>query len=196
MAVSFNDLDQTEIAFLKEHRIHIADIYDGRKQCTSAWKVSAKEGNYPFILTQRRTCSGNHRLKTRSGHCPQCNSANIAFIRRESATGYVYIASAHRGKIVKIGYAKDINVREATLREQGYGGYHDWKIICFFRTHDAGKMERRVSARFADRRAYGNYFKDGKWQTATEMFRYNQSSALEFFMAFAVNELGLKAVQR
>lgn len=181
VAISIDDLDESEIRFLKTHLIDLSEVHDGRRQGTGSWKVSAKEGGYDFILTRGRTCAGRHRLKTRAGHCPQCKTSNIAFVRRENANAFVYLASAKNGSIIKVGYARNIYSREETLNKQGYGGIYGWEIISSFKTKYAGRVEREISSIFLGNELFGSYSKDGSIQLATEMFSFNESKALEIF---------------
>lgn len=191
VAISIDDLTDREIKFFNLHRIDFSDTYDGRMQRTSSWKISATNGEYDFVLTSGRTCNGGHRLKTRSGHCPQCKTSSIAFVRRENASAYVYLASAKKGKIVKIGFTSEIYSREESLRKESYGGYSDWEIIGSFKTKYAGKIEREISAIFSGNELYGDYIKGDSIVAATEMFKYKEGHALDIFIKYVKSELNI-----
>lgn len=119
-------LSANEISFLSRHGYNAADVYDGRYQSKDRRAAAAKEAGKHLVLAGvigRRDCrTQGHRLRTRSGHCIQCNPINIAFQRREDEPGYVYIAGSLSGRVVKIGTTGNLNQRENQMRAEGYGG--------------------------------------------------------------------------
>jgi hypothetical protein len=193
MTVPINELTEQEIIFLKSQGIRPEEVFDGRGMSNPTWKDRAKQGEFDFILAGRCT-NGGHRLKSRSGHCIQCDTAKISFIRRENAKANVYLAAAKNRTVIKIGYASFIYAREETLRKQGYGGHWDWEILCWVKTQYAGKIEREISHLFSDKRISGSYFKDNKIQESVEMFSYDASTAIDLFSDFTKNKLGLNAI--
>ena len=190
MAISIRDLTDEEINFLSTHRIDLADLYDGRNEPTRAWWNSAKNAACDFVLTSTRSCRGSHRLKTRSGHCPQCKTLHISFIRRERAVLNVYLAVAQKGKVIKIGSADWVYGREDSLRKEGYGGYKDWEIVCSVKMENAGKIEREIAKIFSGNELRNDYVKNGSVVTATEMFRFNELDAFRAFKEYVKLELG------
>ena len=119
-----------------------------------------------------------HRLRTRAGHCIQCNPINIAFQRREDTPGYVYIAGSLSGRVIKIGTTGDLNQRENQMRAEGYGGSRDWIILFSAFVSKGGEFERKVSSRVKGNRVYRTYFKDGIEQGAVELHQCSYSEAL------------------
>lgn len=97
-------------------------------------------------------CQKGHRLKTRSGHCIQCNTSRIAFQRRSSNKGVIYVAIC--GDYCKVGVVDDnfnnaeeaIHQRELRLNlEGGYGGMTGWKIVAWTPiNNEVGKLEERI----------------------------------------------------
>jgi hypothetical protein len=85
------------------------------------------------MLTSVRCRAIGHRIRTRGGHCAQCNPANIGFTERETANGYVYIAGSRRGRFIKIGATRDVAQRERQLRTERYGGASDWLVLVYDR---------------------------------------------------------------
>ena len=119
-----------------------------------------------------------HRLRTRAGHCIQCNPINIAYQRREDTPGYVYIAGSLSGRVIKIGTTKDLAQRENQMRAEGYGGSRDWIILFSVHVPKGGEFEREVSSRVRGRRVYRTYFKDNIEQGAVELHQCSFSEAL------------------
>jgi hypothetical protein len=82
-----------EIRFLARHGYSEEDVYDGRYQSKARRAAGAKSVGKHLVLAGvigRGTCGTmGHRLRTRAGHCIQCNPKNIGFQRREDTPGYV-----------------------------------------------------------------------------------------------------------
>ena len=83
-------LTEEEKAFIKEHGLSPSDFYDARGEHCKAYHDKAKAHGCRFVIYNY--CQKGHRLKTRSGHCIMCRPANIAFQKRDSGKGIVYIA--------------------------------------------------------------------------------------------------------
>lgn len=190
MAVPINELTESEKTFLASQNIGPDDVYDGRKMTNADWKCAAKAEGCDFVLAGRCT-SGGHRLKTRAGHCIQCNTSRIAFMRRRNAKAFVYLATAQQGAIIKIGSTLSIPEREESLRKQCYGGYADWEIVSWFKTHSSGRIEWELSNNINQYRSYGHYYKDNKLQGAVEIFKLNIFEAFAYFKKFAI-EIGFE----
>src|SRR5258708_6399168 len=132
-----------ELAFLNRHRIEPEDVHDGRYQSKSAWQREAKENGKILVLGSPCRARG-HRLRTRAGHCVQCDPKKIAYEARYSSPGYVYIGGSLSRRLVKIGTAVDLDQRERNLRFQLYGGLADWVILFHVRANEAGKIEQNA----------------------------------------------------
>ena len=146
----------------------------GRTYREAAAKVAGKT----LVLGPPCRARG-HRLRTRSGHCAQCDPKKIAFQERYNAQGYVYIAGSLSGRLIKIGTAVDIPQRRRQLQAESHAGYSDWAMLFSIRVHEAGKVEDAASARLDNRRVFRPYFKDGVSQVATEVLQCSFSEALK-----------------
>jgi hypothetical protein len=100
-------LTEDEVHFLVLHALEPDDVHDGRGQSK---RTREAEDGKTLILAS--SCRVGHRLKTRSGHCAQCNPINIAFQDRHNSYGHVYIAGSLSGRIIKFGNAGTIEQRE------------------------------------------------------------------------------------
>jgi hypothetical protein len=192
MTAPINDFTQQELSFLRSQGISPSEILDGRGMSNPIWKALAKQGGFDFVLAGRCT-NGGHRIKTRAGHCIQCRTSAIAFVRRENAKANVYLAAAENRSIIKIGFASYIYAREETLRREGYGGYWDWEILCWVKTPNAGQVEREISNLLSARRIRGQYYKGYDVQDAIEMFSCDANNAVNIFTNYTKNHLGINA---
>jgi hypothetical protein len=177
---------EEEISFLRSQSISVTDVYDGRRQSKSEREVFAKRERKLFVLAG--PCrSGGHRLRTRAGHCIQCDTRKIAYIRRHELPGFIYIAGSKRGRVVKIGTAVDIEQRERNLNHHMYGGLNDWRIIFWVEVESgSGRIEKSALAKVAEFAVNKAYQKDGATQIAAEILRCSYSTA------FSAVKLALK----
>lgn len=87
-------------------------------------------------------CDQNgHTIRTRSGHCIQCDTARIAFILRHVSFGTVYIAGSLKGQIIKVGTTSSKEGRSDSLNRTKYGNLDDWEILLSLRCLSSGKLE-------------------------------------------------------
>jgi hypothetical protein len=170
-------LTEIEKTFLQSQGLSEADVYDARGQSSTAWKAGVRAAGKSVVLGT--PCSrGGHRLRTRSGHCVQCDTSKLSFQKRHHTTGYVYIAGSLSTKVIKIGTAVDIDQRERNLRGQTYAGVDDWKMLFSAKVGAGGKVEGdvlRELARYSVSRAYE---KDGRQQDAGEVLKAGFTIAL------------------
>ena len=164
-----SDLSNDEYTFLVQHKIHWENLFDARGLPRSSWSQSAKDLGCDFGLAE--PCLRGHRLRDRKGHCIQCSTANIAFMRRSSADGYVYIAASRLGKLYKVGSSIDFKQRAAALQREQYAGCDDWKIICVCKVKNSGKTEFEIHKKLSGHKVSRTYENAGKVTNATEVFQ-------------------------
>jgi hypothetical protein len=168
-----------ELQFLRWHRLNESDIYDGRHQSKASREAAAKRDGKYLVLTSVRCRAAGHRIRTRAGHCFQCDPLKLVYQIRHSKSAYVYIAGSLSGRLIKIGSSRDIPQREGKLRYDQYAGFDDWCVLFSGWAEEAGRLESDASTRVAGRRIYKRYFKDGVEQVAVEAFQCSFSAALK-----------------
>lgn len=175
-------LTEEEVAFLARQGFAEDEIYDARFESSADWKVNAKRLGFDLVLGSPCQKAG-HRIRTRAGHCVQCDTSKIAYVTRHNRPGYVYVAASPSGRFLKIGSALELEQRERNLRNHRYGGYADWIIIGSAWVDNRGQTEqaalRSVQHRFEER----TYFKDGKDQVTRELIRSGLQEVLTAFVA-------------
>ncbi|WP_158543508.1 GIY-YIG nuclease family protein [Dyella solisilvae] len=122
---------------------------------------------------------GGHTLRTRSGHCAQCNPAALAFLRRHDEPGWVYIATSEESGLCKVGTAKDVQARISMLNRIGYGYATDWVACWEVEVDHAGRVESAVHQSLAEYRAVGGYLAPGYGAECTELFDCDADMALD-----------------
>ena len=161
-------LTKSELVFIKAQGVNVDQVFDGRGIPATLRKSAAKTAGAILVLGTPCKKHG-HRLRTRSGHCVQCDTSKIAHQNRFRDSGYVYIAGSMNANVLKIGTAKDISQRERNLNGHVYGGYDDWKMLFYAKVEHGGKTEQAALAKLAKWRVPKEYEKDGKFQLAEEM---------------------------
>jgi hypothetical protein len=167
-----------ELTFLARHNFTPEEVHDGRREGKQTRESNAKNADKVLILTSTPCRAMRHRIRTRAGHCAQCNPASIAFTRKETLDGYVYIAGSLNGRLIKIGETIDVEQRARQLKADAYGGFSDWQILITARVKNRGRTEREISLRIPGKRVFNSYIKDGYERTAIEMIQCSFGNAL------------------
>src|SRR5947208_2447587 len=81
-------LTQDEINFLSRHGLSPEDVLDGRHLSQAGARSRAEELGKTLVLGSPCRARG-HKLRTRPGHCAQCDPKKIAYQGRFSSPGYV-----------------------------------------------------------------------------------------------------------
>ncbi len=180
-----NILTTAEKAFIKNHNLSYDDFYDGRFEKSQIQRHdNAKKCGCNFVIGPK--CHNGHRLKTRNGHCIECDSRRIIYKLRHEIPGAVYVATCGDyckiGMVQKIGQTVEeaIGSREYKLNtEGGYGGNANWQIIDYREvSKGAGKVEHMAQAALSDYRVKGSYCHSGCMQSAYELFRCDPDTAI------------------
>ena len=174
-----------ELNFIHENGLTEDDFYDGRGESQRERHDNAKQSGCICVVAGE--CRNGHRLKTRSGHCIQCNSAVIAFQKRNSRSGAIYVAT--NGDYCKVGVVDNninnveqaIHNREMRLNlEGGYGGMTGWKIIAWAPVSgNLGKIEDDIHHQLTQYSVEAEYTYSGNSRSAQEMFECDRDEAVD-----------------
>lgn len=137
--------------------------------------------------------NGGHSLRTRAGHCVQCNTHAIAFLRRHDESGEIYVAVSRKAGLVKIGTATDAPKRMQTLNSYAYGGNDDWTVA--FRCHceKAGQVEFLAQKSLREQQARGSYTKLNQEIECRELFGCEPAEAITAVKG-AVAQIGVQTI--
>lgn len=173
------DLTPEQRAFLAAHGVADHVIFDASGMSRSKYqKLMEQEGKY-FACGVSRCRRGHHSLRTRQGHCIQCNHAAIAFAQRNDAPAYVYISGSRRAELIKIGLTTSLHDRRRNIATEGWAGCTDWQMLAFAASDHAGRVEREVHARLSRWRTSCEYVQGGTRHHSYEVFRCNFADALD-----------------
>jgi hypothetical protein len=173
-------LTRDQIRFLKEHNIHPKYVFNAEGLSKSEYRVIMKELNKLVAFNVTPCSKEGHTLRTRSGHCCQCNTATIAYQKRNDSAGIVYIAGSLTGQLIKIGFSKALKIREESLNRTKYAGFGDWKILYALKSEKAGQIETKSNSLLRKYSVSAEYNHDGNWHDSSETYQCTFSKAKEF----------------
>jgi hypothetical protein len=178
-------LTEEEKVFIKEHNLSPSDFYDARGEHYKDYHDNAKMHGCCFVIYNK--CQNGHRLRTRSGHCIICSPRSIAFQKRESGKGVVYIA--RNGIYCKVGMIENKRKTEKDLlehrenqlnSEDGYGEMIGWNIVkSWSLDKNAGKVEREAHFLLREYKVEKLYWYSGELRTTNELFKCSLKTAEE-----------------
>lgn len=142
-------LSADQIFFLKSQNISPSLVFDASGYSKAERTAIMKEQEKLFYFGDAVCKRAGHSLRTKAGHCIQCDTSTIAYQLRSSAKGYVYLAYSPSTKYVKVGFSKHHpQDRAEILRNEAYGKIRDWdakKVVMLEK--DAGRMEFAIHAK-------------------------------------------------
>ena len=171
-------LTDFQIDFLRSQRIPLSRVFDASGLKQSEYRKVMSELSLPIAYGVGPCAAAGHTLRTRAGHCAQCNTAVIAFMRRNDETASVYVAQSPSAGLVKVGLASDTAARIASLRRLGYGGVSDWQLRQQRTCARAGFVEFTVHAALEPWRARRTYSRDGSLVECRELFGCSTEDAM------------------
>ncbi|MCO4292203.1 GIY-YIG nuclease family protein [Solitalea sp. MAHUQ-68] len=170
------NLSNEQKKFLESNQIPISMVFDGTEHNLNECKLEMKSLDKYFLLGTK--CKNGHFLRTRSGHCIQCDTSRIAYYKRHYMDAHVYIAISQISKLLKVGFAKNIVKREKSLNDTEYGGMKDWKIVHYVSVGNAGRLEVELHKKLANYSCNEySYYKSGKKQVCYELFQCERNIA-------------------
>lgn len=106
-------LTPRERDFLAAHGVPLNKVFDADGMRARDYQRIMREEEIPFACRTAPCQRGAHRLRTRKGHCIQCDAAKIAFMLRWNDSGTVYVAWSTALGLVKVGLTGDVEARLA-----------------------------------------------------------------------------------
>jgi hypothetical protein len=163
------ELTQAQRAFLMSHHISSSMVFDATALSRSKYQPIMKKLEKSFAYGV--TPCGLDTLRSRAGHCIQCNTARIAFQMRHDKVGIIYIAGSFSSRLIKIGITKDLQQRLAILNHYSYGGADDWENLLWARVLNAGRIEADAHSTLSGFSIEGTYLREGRETECYELFR-------------------------
>jgi len=176
------ELTTEELAFLRSQGLGPDDVFDARWMSQARWFREIKEAGKTVALGNPCRKAG-HRLRSRKGHCVQCDTKILAFAGRYDLKQYLYVAGSLSARLIKIGVCKDLLQRIRQICAERHGDARDWEVIYAVEIDRAGEIEDRILSRLGRYAIDSHYWKNGFLQQSIELRRCSISHAMEAMTA-------------
>ena len=165
--------------FLLENKIPLGTVFDAEGLPKKEYSQLMKDVGCLVAIGVTPCKKAGHTMRTRAGHCLQCDSSKWAYQSRHSKEGEVYLAVTLSGEFLKIGTANDATKRIKTLNDLGYAGVSDWALVAVFASDAAGEVEFNSQKLIEDFAYPTSYKRDEKNVSCLETFRCSSNKALD-----------------
>ena len=171
-------ISKAQMQFLQTQSISLSRVFDATGMARSSYQAVMNELDMVVAVGVTPCKKAGHKLRTRAGHCAQCDTAKLAFLLRYVESGEVYVAVSERSGLVKIGAAKkNSHARMNSLNGQGYGDITDWEVHFHQACNQAGKVEFLAQRSLNGHRISKTYVKAGNTVDCQELFNCGASDA-------------------
>lgn len=187
-------LTAAERKFLVSQSLNENDVFDAKGRAIKRVKEEAERLEKKLIIGTPCKAAG-HRLRTRAGHCAQCNPANLAYQNRTSIRGYVYIAYSKKLNLIKLGSSTDYETRIRMLNSISYGNTNDWHSMYWAIVDNSGKVENGAHRELQKYAVETTYMKDGHSQISRECFKCSKAIAMSAILK-SLEKLKLKPIDQ
>lgn len=162
-------LTKRDEQFLTRHGISLDLLFNASGMPSWQWKARMREEGKLFAFGV--SCLRGHSLKTRSGNCIRCSTANIAYQMRSERDGYVYIARSAGRRLTKIGFSADDPWNRIYIANlEGYAGASDWRVVQQHYGMNAGRLELALHAALREHWKPQTWYRNGRWCEAREVY--------------------------
>lgn len=171
-------LNSEQLQFLETHKINPGLLYDASGQSTSDWRDTMEKIGKKFAFGASPCGAGGHTLRSRHGHCIQCDPSRISYALRFSKPGQVYILGSRSTKLIKIGVTTDLQSRVNNVISMRYGSASDWQPLAITeKLSGAGKIEAAAHSLLEMHRVVGESNRAGELRTTYELYLCDYISA-------------------
>lgn len=181
-------ISEEQLFFLKKHNIPISKIFDASNQKREIYRSSMKALDKLVAINATPCTRYGHTIRTRNGHCCQCNTAAIAYIKRHYANGYVYIVGSQEKKVLKVGSTNNIENRVNSLNFENYASINDWELILYYKCNNIGLIETEAHNKLNKFQIERTYTKNGRTQIAYEIFDCNYDTCKNLLTSSIKNQ--------
>jgi hypothetical protein len=172
-------LNELQVQFLISQNIPLSKTFDANGYTKKDYSEIMKEEDLLVAYNTTPCNLFSHTLRSRYGHCIQCNTQALAFIKRYSERGLIYLIHSNILNKCKIGICKDINERLRTLNSQRYGNANDWRLIEFVEVDNSARIEYNISKIASPYKFETEYIRTGKVIKCQEIYSFSIEVAQE-----------------
>lgn len=172
-------LTDEQLSFLRSMDVPLSKVFDASGMPTHAYMQQMSDLGLWIAYGVTPCTNAGHTLRTRKGHCVQCRTAQLTYLRRHEVKGTIYVAHSVRQGLVKVGMTeREPADRLLALNSYSYGGCNDWKIVFQVRCNNAGKVESSTHQFLLPYVFNAIYVSSGREVMCRELFRCDQNVAI------------------
>lgn len=172
-------LTNQQIEFLGHHGIPLDRAFDATGMRTKDYKEAMRQQELWVAFGVSPCKEAGHTLRSRAGHCIQCDPAKITYIKKHVLGGLIYVAWSESKGLVKVGVTNSTQKRIGLLKSEMYGGASDWKLVRAWESDRAGKVETETHRALEAYATSGYYLKNGVLTEGSELFKCSAQHAVK-----------------
>ena len=177
-------LNEIQLDFLKSQNILPSNVFDATG-LSKPQRINLMDSlELSFYFGGAPCNKAGHTLRTKAGHCIQCDTSKIAYQLRHLAAGFIYIAYSINKNLIKIGTTKNPPIiRIEVLNTEAYGNTRDWTLQKYKEIKkDMGKIEFSIHSELSNYSKIITYEKSrGVFVECRELFACGVMKANEVF---------------
>lgn len=163
-------LTSDQLNFLQAHDVPLSRVYNASGKKRREYQAAMRSLDMVIAYGVSPCEQAGHTLRTRAGHCAQCDVSRIAYQMRADDPGQVYVAYSGQLNMSKIGVANDTQERLRNLNSQRYGSTDDWEIVYERYSLRAGRAELGAHSRLKEYQWSRSFTKTGNLIECRELF--------------------------
>lgn len=179
--MKIEELTTEQIEFLVAQNVPISRTFNAKGLTKKDYSLIMAEEDLLIAFNVTPCKAMQHTLRTRHGHCAQCNTQALAFIARYTNDGQVYLLHSKTKNLSKIGTCKDVVERLRTLNSHGYGNTKDWELVKLISVDNAARVELNIGDRLHQYRNEITYQRTGKLIKCQEIYNCDLDVAIKAF---------------
>lgn len=172
------ELTDEQIEFLENHDIPLERVFDATGMRTKDYKEAMRQEECLVAYGVTPCKEAGHTLRSRAGHCIQCDPSRITHLKIHVQSGLIYVAWSERKGLVKVGVTNNAVKRIGLLNSEKYGEAFDWKLIRAWQCDQAGKFETVAHRELAAHATTGYYLKNNMLTECNELFKCSYHHAV------------------
>lgn len=174
-----SDLTKEQREFLTDQNVCLSLVFDAEGMCKTEYREVMKSLDKHIAYNTTPCKKAGHTMRTRAGHCIQCNTARIAFQKRHSEQAFVYVAGSLSRSVIKVGITNNIENRMESLNQLQYASASDWTCIHWIETKRAGEVEFSAHDTLKQFAAPTTYTRFGRTVNCLETFYCPAQKAID-----------------
>ena len=168
-----------QIDFFLHYRIPLSQVFDASGYSRGEYETIMGALEMVVAIGVTPCAKAGHTVRTRAGHCAQCGTHNLAFLRRYDDPGFVYVATSDALRLTKVGTSQNVYARLESLNGyDGYGRTSDWSLKFALHCIQAGRIEFHAQQKLLAHSEWRNYDKQGEVVRGQELFKCSAKVAV------------------